>query len=572
MTYQDELNKLTRTPVTLVIISLDFCQRSFGVNPCLATGTPCYNTYATCKYKSAWLKGTWDLKISSYNSPLPFRTGERPYLESITWHPTEIKDNLTVKSRVKLVALDEPDTDVGIDPYVTQRSSVQGTFWKKLIARHRNYKSKTVRILEGCIGLAEQDFEERFIGKIDAIAQERGKFTIEVVDLLASLDEIEIPPKLDIKLVVDITDTANAMTLTDVEDLDLPSGYVRIGNEVVYYTGVNAGSNELTGCQRGYLGTLAEEHSANEKVQKCRYYAPANPFDILQEMLLTDAQMDAARVMSTEFDRWRDWPGGEIDFSALISEPTKLSTLYFEIVDLLDCKSWVGEDLQVTIRRNIPNEPGREYKTVTDLENIVVNQGGVDLNEKSRVAKAVLYWDKDIISKVDDRSSYVRIDTGLDPDAISEYGGSTEQAPEKVFLCRWLRAGYLQEEVLEGYISDLLARRVWAYRDAMPIIAFDVELKDSTIKTGDYTKISTDEILEQDGMPLVNQPFIVIKRERRGDDFKLRSLRLPSRRVDIIAPDDAPDWEDATDEDKEYGYICDDDGLMPDGTPGYAIY
>jgi len=78
--------------------------------------------------------------------------------------------------------------------------------------------------------------------------------------------------------------------------------------------------------------------------------------------------------------------------------------------------------------------------------------------------------------------------------------------------------------------------------------------------------------VEPDGSPLVNAPFIIIRRERQGDDFKLKALRIPSRRIDIIAPDDAPDWDQATDEDKEYGYICDDDGLMPDGTPGYSIY
>ncbi len=567
MSYQDELNKLSRTPVILVIIALDYCQRTFGVDPCLATGEPCYNTYPTCKYKTAFQLGARDYRFTSFNAPQPFMGGERPYLESIAWHPTEIKDNLTVKSRIKLTMLDEPDTDVGIDPYLSQRSSVQGTFWKKLLARNRNYKGKSVRVLEGCVGLPEEEFEERFVGVIDAVTLGKGKITIEAVDLLAALDQIEVPPKLNIKLVTDVTDVAATMTLTAVDGLDSPAGYVRIGDEIIHYTGVNEGSNELTGCERGHFGTIAEEYGENEKVQKVRYYEPQNPFDILTEMLLTDAGMDSSRVNSTEFDFWRDWPGGEINYSAIVSEPTKLSDLYFEIVDLLDCKSWVGEDLQVTIRRNMPNAPGRAYRVVTDEVNLVVRQSAADLNEKSRIAKAVLYWDKDPVGN-DEYKNFRRIDVGLDPDAIAEYS----DAPEKVIKSRWLREGYLQEELLDGYVSDVLARRVWMQRDAMPFIDFEVELKDSTIKTGEYIRMSTDEILEKDGKPLVEQPFIIVRRERRGDDFKLRAQRLPSRRIDFIADDDAPDWDQATDADKEYGYICDDDGLMPDGTPGYSIY
>lgn len=570
MTYQDKLAEFSRTPVSLVVITLDYCGRVFGSAPCLATGEPCYNTYSTCKYKSAFFLTAKDYEITSSEAPLPFKTGERPYVQKISWLPTEIKDTLTIKARLKITLLDEPDTDVGIDPYVAQRASVQGTFWKKLLARNRNYKGKTVKVFEGALGNSKAEFVERFVGQISAANLEKGAVTIEVADLLASLDDIEVPPRLDIKLVTAVTEAATTMTLSDVDGLDSPSGYVRIGDEVIYYSGVNGSSHELTGCQRGHAGTTATAHGANEKVQKVRYYAPGNPFDHMKTMLLTDAGLDPARVDTSGFDYWRDWPGGEIDFSAYITESTKLSTLFFELVDLLDCKSWVGEDRKITIRRNLPNEPARGYRTITDETNITTAPASVDLNDKSRVAQVVMYWDKDAIGKVDEPASYARIDLGANADALAEYGEDPEAV--KVIFCRWLGTGYLQEELLTGYITDLLARRAWSYRDALPLLAFEVELKDSDIKTGEYARISTDELVEKDGSPLVNAPFIIVRRERQGDDFKLKALKISSRKVDLIASDDAPDWENASDAEKEYGFISDDDGLMPDGTPGYSIY
>lgn len=560
----------SRTPITLVVVNLDSCGRVFGSAPCLATGEPCYNTYSTCKYKSAFLLTSKDYEFTTSEAPLPFKSGERPYVQKISWLPTEIKDTLTIKARLKITLLDEPDTDVGVDPYVEQRASVQGTFWKKLLTRNRNYKGKTVTVLDGALGVPREEFVERFVGQVSTVTMGRGGVTIEVADLLASLDDIEVPPRLDIKLVTAINDAVTTMTLSEVEGLESPAGYIRIGDELISYTGVNASSNELTGCQRGHAGTTAEAHGENEKVQAVRYFAPNNPFEHMKTMLLTDAGIGASRVDTAEFDYWKDWPGGEVDFSSYITEPTKLSTLYFELIDLLDCKSWVGEDRKITIRRNLPNEPARGYRTITDEENITTAPGSVDLNDKSRVDRVVIYWDKSAIGKLDEPASYARIDLGADADALEEYGEDPEAI--KIIFCRWLRSGYMQDELMTSYIIDLLARRAWSYRDAMPLLSFEVELKDSNIKTGEYARISTDELVEKDGSPLVDAPFIIVRRERQGDDFKLKALKLSVRKIDLIAPDDAPDWEDATDADKEYGYICDDDGLMPDGTPGYSIY
>ena len=152
-------------------------------------------------------------------------------------------------------------------------------------------------------------------------------------------------------------------------------------------------------------------------------------------------------------------------------------------MNLVDCKSWVGEDLKITIRRNVPNQPGRSYHSITDEANIVHGSLSVDLNQKSRLTRIALFWDKNGIGKIDDMKEYNRIDIALDADAESanEYNGVTEK---KIF-CRWLRKDYMDEDVLAQYIKNLILRLVRRQRTRSHGEP-EAELKDSHIKTGEY--------------------------------------------------------------------------------------
>jgi hypothetical protein len=536
---------------------------------CTATGTKCYNTYATCRDKANFSRTTKELKFTPADCPVPFRTGERPYIEKIAWFPTEIKhDNLTTKARVKITMLDEADTDIGIDPYVSDRSSVQGTFWKKLLARSPNYKGRKIQIYEGFDGLAESDFQEKFVGTIDNIARSGNRITIEAVDILKSLADIDIPPELDVKITTAITDSQTTITLDDVTDLD-SAGYVRINDEIIQYTAKNAVSNQLTGCARGKFSTIAAAHSENDKVQKCRYYAQDNPFDILQEMLSTDAGIAAGYIDSASFTTAKGWPGGEIDFEAIISEPTSLEELFFEIVELIDCKVWVAEDLKITISRNIPNEGGRSYTTLTDAENIIDGSGSVDLNEKSRITRVSIYWDPNAIGDREKPATYARLDIAIDSDAesVNEYNDEIK----KTIWCRWINSGCDTEENLNTWINELTGRYVLNRRDAAPLVTLSVEMKDSGLKTGDYVMLSTDEIQEIDGNDVSAARFRVIRREEKGNRYIYKLERLPKRRACLINNDGAADYDSATDAEKEYGYITDDYGEV-EGEMGYFIY
>jgi len=299
-----------------------------------------------------------------------------------------------------------------------------------------------------------------------------------------------------------------------------------------------------------------------------------------------------------EWDEQRDWPGGEIDFSAFVTEPTRLDKLYFEVVDLLDAKSWYGETQKITIRRNLrrPGEGGRPAGLLaaeddallvteggaylaldpallwrlTDEANIVAGTASADLNEKSRLTRVTLYWDRKILEKDGEAASYNAVDIAVDADAEGENEAGSP-IEEKIF-CRWLRRGYLPDEQVESFVRALATRRVWRRRDALPIIAFDVEIKDGEIRTGEWIRLSTDALVRPDGAPISEELFQIIRREPGRSRIGLRALKVSPRRVAVFAPAGHPDYDVATEDERTYGYFSDDRGEMPGGDDGYYFW
>lgn len=210
MTFNDKINNLTKQQVDLLTIQLDYCSRTFGTSPCLATGAKCYNTFGTCKYKTAFSKTTKDYDLCSNNASIAMcaALNAKPLYVGTSSMPTELSEDKTIPARVTFTIADEPDYDVGIDPYLSTRVydilDTKGTFVKKLLARNPNYKGRPVFLKQGFEGLTKADFVQRFRGKIENIKRSRTTASIECVDLLKSLDDYEYPLKLNNKIAEDM--------------------------------------------------------------------------------------------------------------------------------------------------------------------------------------------------------------------------------------------------------------------------------------------------------------------------------------------------------------------------------
>jgi hypothetical protein len=210
MTYSTELNKYSRTRIAYCKIITGYCDEVFGSAPCTASGTPkCFNTFPTCQDTANFNKTTKEYEFIS--ADLPHSTIKdyfpaKPYIvtDNVSSLPTEIKATDTVIKRLKIEFKDEPDNDVGIDPYRADRTTITGTFWKKFVARNKNYKGNIIEYYEGFPGLTLANFEMKFAGRIENITIKEGGAVVEATDMLKKLSEIDYPLKTDVYVAADI--------------------------------------------------------------------------------------------------------------------------------------------------------------------------------------------------------------------------------------------------------------------------------------------------------------------------------------------------------------------------------
>lgn len=563
MSYETKRAAISRTPCTLIKVKLTECAEVNGVAPCTATAS-CNNTYATCKDLENFNNTTTTYKFTSANVPAPF-TDARPYVQSVKPMPTEIRPGkLTIKGRETVEFIDDEESD--------------GSYWKKLLARNPHWKGRTVERYEGFLGEVEGEYQLRWAGSIDNVKINKGKVSLELVDLLEDMDKLEVPPKISVVLSAAATSGATTVSINSTSGVPT-AGYGLLDDEIIQWTGLNAVQLQLTGVTRGKFSTTAAAHDDGAKFSLVAVYS-GNPFDILEGML-TDSQdittdnppgaaIDSGRVDSAAFSYWKDWPATDVNFQGVITEPKKLGKLFFEIVSLLDCMVWQDESQKITIRRNVPNEPDRTYTAITDAANIIADSTKVDLNDESRKTRIVLYWNKRANTDDEDVDSYRRIDVAVD--ASAEGADQYNEVQEEKIWCRWITTDDLQEEVATTYVTNLVKRRLFDRVDAHAILDYAVELKDEAVQTGDHVQLTTDELLMTDGTDIDGETFRIWKRELKGNRINFRAWRLMKKKFAFIAPSATPVFGSATAAQKEYGFIGRTDGKQDNDNEGYHIW
>ncbi len=564
VTYDEGREAPSRTLKYLVVLKLDECQEDFGIGDCEAVGTRCFKSFLTCKFKAAYNPAIKDWRYATHG--LPFY-GYRQYVQSVSISPTQIKTNKTVASRAVVKFNNVEDTDVGVDPYLdfrdaTAQSALRPHF-SKMLARHY-YTDRFGEIYEGYDDSPFDQYKLRYVGKISNV-DGYDTVSFELVDLVRSLDDITIAPEIESVLSASIDDTVTNIPVKEVDQLPVPTGgetlYIRCEAEYIGYTSVNLTLSRLEGGPRGAHGTTAVAHDTEEDVKIARHYS-GNPFDIIKDqMLLRDAEYEAAWVDSASYTQAKAEPEQDIDYETVIDDPTKLQKLYFEIADLADSKSWENEDGAMTIKRNLPNEPYRTYRLINDED--FTELLTPDQNDESIFTRTICLWNKDLLGDFDDLDSYDRAIVSPDVDVESAFGLGKE-VPYK-FFCRWIRRGMDQDEALENYIKNFVTRRTWRTKSKARLFTGELEQKHLDIRSGEYVWFSTSRFLNADGMPYVNEVFQVIERAWSQGRLKVVLMEATRERVAYIAPDDTPDWDSASAEEQNWwGFIFSDDLLSPE--------
>mgnify|MGYP001160181716 CR=1 FL=1 len=255
MSFNDYQKNVSRKPIQLIILELDYCSLTFGVSPCLATGIKCYNTFATCKYKQAFTKSIKEYHyVNNYASIETIQQLDaKPYIANVQFMPTELSEDKTIPARCKIELYDEYDTDIGIDKYVNDRVNnildIQGTHFKKLIERNPNYRGRYIKIYEGYEGLDFSEYKQRAILKIDNIKRDKNKITIECIDLLKALDEIKYPIRLSAKILEDFGAAFPCKNENEMLQLTAKTNDYAVRTDFIYLvTNISQGTN-------GYLDT-----------------------------------------------------------------------------------------------------------------------------------------------------------------------------------------------------------------------------------------------------------------------------------------------------------------------------
>lgn len=550
-TYNDERAAISRTPQTLVEITLDYCGRVFQIPPCIVVNEePCYNTWGTCKYRPAYLNVGKTYKFSRNDRPL-IGPGIRPYLSKYQELPTEIdvSRNVAINARLTLEMLDdENDSDVGIDPYVMQRPNIQGSFWKKLLARNLYYLGRKVVIKKGYHGMQESDYTLiSFRGIIDAIdGPAKGSVKIIVKDYLKKADKVDVPAATKGKLTDNpLSAAATIINLDDASEYD-GAGWARIENEIVQYSGKSG--NQLTGCARGAFSSNAAQHSQNTTVQQCAVWQGQNPWDIIYDILTNKVGMSVSDIdiagAASEKNMWLS----TYSFTGVISKPMKASEVIRELCEQTHSSVWWDQESQVVkFKVMAPPAPGQIIKAITD-DNIVKDSSDVDRNEDSKISRVVFYFNKLAVGDDNKDESYLGkvVYWSIDKEGANEYN---EKSIKKVYS-RWINS---------EPIALIIAQKILRRFEVPPAkYQFSVEIKDDDIKVGDVYSLTSDDFLDIYGSP-EQKKFQILKKEPK-DPNTVKYLALDTRwnrRYGFIAPAGYPDYTAATAAQREYAFAGD---------------
>lgn len=565
-------------PITLVEIDRDVCSLSFGVAPCPATGTPCYNTWRTCAAPAAFTVTTQTLRFSKPRADLPLSLDAVPSVVSTTTAPTELNVGdvdassgpLGKRAQASVTFQDHPTSDIQLDPYIAQRTYnplTRGTFWTKMQARWPYHKGRKMRIRDGYIGQNPVDMitREYLIDSIDG-PDSRGRVTLRAVDPLRILDDktSQAPAQSSGELSASINATQTSITVSGAILANYPaSGTLRIDDELMTYTGRTeaAGIITFTGITRGTDGTTAASHESEDRVQTCIRYTDVNAWEVAKDIIQNYAP---AAYSFIDLAQWETEAGQWLDgfiVSSVISKPTGINQLLAELCRDAQFFIWWDERAQKILIRAV-RPPSEVPISWSDDANIIAGSQSIQYKTDERISQVWYYYQpRDLSKDLTQEANYRKVRIRIDASSQSEREYN-EPAIEKIFS-RWVRA--------DAIVTAITTRIINRYRQTPFYLTVSVDAKDRGLWTADVVDVSTRIITNFDGLPTATRYQIISAQETSPGSivkYVLQNYNFTARYGYYMASD-APIFADATEGQKLVGgWWSDADGLIS-GAPGY---
>jgi hypothetical protein len=568
-------------PLEIIEIIQPLCSRTFGVAPCNATGSKCWNTDATCKFRAALdLSDTlplyfvrdeaheWIETAGAFQPALAIgalvSTSVAPTVLNVAGGSRD-RGPLGYRAVLNVRIKDFPWNDVGTDPYLADRGydpATRGSFWSKWLKRNPFHLGYKINHYSGYRGqsLAQMTKRQYEIEKIDA---GRDGVTIRSKDLLNRVNEVVAPSLSPGVLSIDITNSATSITVAGavLGDYQAAPGIIRIGNELMRYTGlVQAGSNiSFTGLTRGALNTESADHRQNARVQRVLFWE-AVPFqDIVFELLTDWADIDPALIDKTAWDAEKDVFRSVFNFTAYITQPTPVVSLLAEVALQSMSNIWWDERQQEIFLK--PVRPDASKPKISDNTDILAGSFAIKELPEERVSQVFVYYNlRSPALSPTDSTSYANAAIFIDVGKQQQYGG---RAAVRELFCRFTNTQAIANTIAATYLNR--------FKDVRREISFDLNI-DTPFWTGETIDIEHFLDVDFTGLPELNEWLILSAQEiSSGAIYRFTAEDNNMGGVLWFWVDDAttsPTWADATAEEREtVGYWLNDDGTDAGGNP-----
>ena len=540
-----------REPIQIVEIDLDYCTRTYGTSPCLAVlGTTgvrkCYNTFATCQYKSAYDGNTLDttttINTKTYrfagprvNFPLGIGT-YFPVLTNISALSSTVNiagsdESLSAFGRratVKVDLVDFPTNDVYSDKYQAQRIAGtaqtdesgydpkdRGSFFSKLRSRNPYYAGRPLRIIDGYIegGALVNTRTRNYIITNMTGPDSDGNVTFEAKDILALADNKKaVAPKASRgTLTVDmgIADTSFTLTPTSVGSEYATSGYATIGSEIVTFT---RSGDVVTLTGRGVSNTVAATHSAGDSFQQALAYSHARIDDVIKDLLINYAGINSSYIDSAAWAaEITDWMSS-VYLDTIISKPIGVNQLVGELAVLGISIWWDDVNQKIGLKCNRPLFNDVAYP-LSDRNNIKeIEQEDLDQYRLTQIHFYSVQTDptKDVSAK----ENYDRLTVTIDSESESKKAYGDTRVRE--VFCRWLNMG---ADSIVGLLSIRLLNR---FNTAPKTYSITLDAKDRAIGLADVVEVTSRAVTDETGNPVAtNLQVIKLSESKFGHEVEV---------------------------------------------------
>lgn len=590
------MGDLSREYITIIEIDVPYCTRAYGSSPCTASldvenPRKCFNTLKTCQDRSSYDAGTKTLRFAKSIRGLKKGQTTFPALASVSTSASEINlsgiggdgDRMTALGKRDTVTIslkDFTDHDTFMDKYQSERVSgaaqfdavgynpaEQGRFLARLRARWPYFVGAPLRIREGVVGQEVSDMPVRhyFISKwVGPNAQ--GNVTITAKDVfdLAEREKAQVPPASNGQLLLDVTEDAREIYLTPdgIGSEYAASGRINIGKEVMTFT--RAG-DVMTITERAVDGTEVSSHSEGDSVQICQRYENATAATIIAD-LLTQADVDAAYMPTTDWDsEVARWAGG-ITFTRTITKPTGVTKLIGELCQHGFFVWWDKYAAEIKLRTTRPLDIGETSGSITDTANILRGEIDVKTDVDLRISQVIFYHGQiDPTDSDTDGQNYSRAVVASPRD-----GSDYDVSAIKTIYSPWFgRAG-------SDFAANIIARRLLnRYVDPPKVITATVDVKDlAAVDLAELIKVDTFVISDAAGFQ-VPEPMQVKSAERTPTQVKFVAETYDfDKRFAFITENDRPDYDNSSEYQIRWGFyfVADADSTFADGTLPYLFY